>query len=312
MFRKNRIITVISIILGLVFLYYGISFICTMVKGYSQPYLISKLGRFNFMGYTMLASIDGLVCLVIILFFCFLFTGLKGNLSFLLPVRSVMFLAVFFMLSVVLKKDLKEISNWWSVIATLVNVITLVILIMFQKKQGRTYRELINLEKGKTKGRQIVLMTLLIVFVGMAGMYLAGFICYGVIPYAAPMLIAPIPLWLAVINLFLLPVSTALAEDGLYLGAGVNGIKNKYSAILVPAFFFALQHSFIPVLFDMKYIIYRFLSFLPLTIILSWKYYKEKNPLPIMIGHGIIDVFTVLQILATSAIPGFYDMMCGM
>lgn len=312
MFRKNRIITVISIILGLVFLYYGISFICTMVKGYSQPYLISKLGRFNFMGYTMLASIDGLVCLVIILFFCFLFTGLKGNLSFLLPVRSVMFLAVFFMLSVVSKKDLKEISNWWSVIATLVNVITLVILIMFQKKQGRTYRELINLEKGKTKGRQIVLMTLLIVFVGMAGMYLAGFICYGVIPYAAPMLIAPIPLWLAVINFFLLPVSTALAEDGLYLGAGVNGIKNKYFAILVPAFFFALQHSFIPVLFDMKYIIYRFLSFLPLTIILVWKYYKERNPLPIMIGHGIIDVFTVLQILATSAIPGFYDMMCGM
>jgi membrane protease YdiL (CAAX protease family) len=126
------------------------------------------------------------------------------------------------------------------------------------------------------------------------------------------MMIAPIPLWLAVVNVFILPVTTAFAEDGLYLGCGVNQIKNKYIAVLVPAFFFALQHSFIPTLFDMQYIIYRFLSFLPLTIILCWYYYKKKNPLPIMVGHTIIDVITVMQILATSAVPGLYEMMCSL
>jgi hypothetical protein len=31
-----------------------------------------------------------------------------------------------------------------------------------------------------------------------------------------------------------------------------------------------------------------------------------------MIGHAIIDVATVMQILATSAIPGLYDKMCAM
>ena len=82
-----------------------------------------------------------------------------------------------------------------------------------------------------------------------------------------------------------------------------------YSSLLIPAFFFALQHSFIPTLFDVRYIIYRFLSFLPLTIILCHNYYKKRNPLPIMIGHAVIDVFTVAQILMTSAIPGFYEMM---
>ncbi len=35
-------------------------------------------------------------------------------------------------------------------------------------------------------------------------------------------------------------------------------------------------------------------------------------PMPIMIGHAIIDVLTAGQILATSAIPGFYDMMTGL
>ena len=93
---------------------------------------------------------------------------------------------------------------------------------------------------------------------------------------------------------------------------GVSQIKNKYAAVLVPAFFFALQHSFIPTLFDFRYIIYRFLSFLSLTIILCHNYYKKRNPLPIMIGHGVIDVATVAQILMTSAVPGFYEMMCTM
>jgi len=68
-------------------------------------------------------------------------------------------------------------------------------------------------------------LSLLIVAVGMLGMYLAGYICYGVIPYAAPMMIAPIPLWLAILNVIVLPTSTAFAEDGLYLGCGLIQLK---------------------------------------------------------------------------------------
>ncbi len=155
-------------------------------------------------------------------------------------------------------------------------------------------------------------MSIVIVSVGMTGMFLAGYICYGIIPYAAPMLIAPIPLWLAIMNIILLPISTAFAEEGLYLGCGVNRIKNKYMAIIIPALFFALQHSFIPTLLDFQYVTYRFLSFLPLTIILCWHYHKKRNPLPIMVGHTIIDVATVMQIFATSVVPGLYETMCAM
>ncbi len=236
---------------------------------------------------------------------------MNKKLPFLLPFRCIIFLLIFMIGSLVTGKEFDEISNIWSIVASAVNIVTILLLTLLTKKNGG-YAKLINYEKGKTKPKQIVGMIFLVVLVGMGGMYLSGFICYGVIPYAAPMMIAPIPLWLAIINVFLLPVSTAIAEDGLYLGCGVNQIKNKYAAILVPAFFFALQHSFIPVLFDFRYIIYRFLSFLPLTIILCHNYYKKRNPLPIMVGHAVIDVATVAQILMTSAIPGFYEMMCEM
>lgn len=236
----------------------------------------------------------------------------KKFLPVLLPLRCVVFILVFVLGAKFTSKELNEISNWWSVVASVVNIATILLLCFVANKIGMNYFELINLKKGKSSAKQIVLVSILIIVVGMAGMYLAGYLCYGVIPYAAPMMIAPIPLWLAVINIAVLPVTTAFAEEGLYLGCGVNCIKNKYLAIFVPAFFFALQHSFIPTLADFTYIVYRFISFLPLTIILCWYYYKKRNPLPIMVGHALIDVATVMQIFATSLVPGLYETMCSL
>lgn len=236
----------------------------------------------------------------------------KKYAALLLPMRSLVFALVFVLASLITGKALADISNIWSAADSIINILTILLLIFFAKKCGKSYGGLINYEKGKTKPKEVILVSIMILLVGMAGMYLAGFICYGVIPYAAPMMIAPIAKPLAIINAFVLPISTAFAEDGLYLGAGVGSIKNKYAAVIFPAFFFALQHSFIPTLFDARYMLYRFLSFLPLTVILCICYYKKRNLVPILIGHAIIDVATVMQIIATSFIPGFYDMMCGL
>ena len=228
-----------------------------------------------------------------------------------MPLRSLVFIVVFVLISVIASKELQDISNTWSVVASAVNIITIIALIFMTKNDGG-FKKLINYEKGRTTPKQAIGMSILIVCLGMGGMFLAGFICCGIIPYAPPMMIAPVPVPLAVINLILLPVSTALAEDSIYLGCGVNTIKNRYLSVILPSFFFALQHSFIPTLPDARYMVYRFLSFLPLTIVLCIIYRKQRNPMPIMIGHAIIDLLTAGQILATSAIPGFYDMMTGL
>ena len=229
----------------------------------------------------------------------------------LLPLRSLVFIAVFIVISMITGRRLADISNTWSVVASVVNIITLASLIFITRSDGGL-KKLLNYEKGKTTPKQAVGMSVLILCLGMGGMYLAGFLCYGKIPYAPPMMIAPIPIPLAVINLILLPISTAIAENSIYLGCGVNTIKNRYLSVILPSFFFALQHSFIPTLPDARYMVYRFLSFLPLTIILCIIYRKNRNPMPILIGHAIIDLMTAGQILATSAIPGFYDMMTSL
>lgn len=235
-----------------------------------------------------------------------------NKLLFLLPIRSILFILIFVIGASITNQEVGNISNWWSIVATVVNIVIIIVLVIIAKIKKTSYGKLINYEKGKTKTSQIVFISLLVLMLGTGGMCLAGYLCYGIIPYLAPMMIAPIPMILAFVNIILLPLTVPFAEDGLYLGCGVNQIKNKYLAVIIPAFFYALQHCFIPTLLDGKFMLYRFLSFLPLTLILCFYYYKKKNPVPIMVGHALIEVASVMMIVATSIDPGLYQMMCNM
>ena len=235
-----------------------------------------------------------------------------NKLKYLLPIRCIMFIFIFVFGSIITKKNLNDISSWWSIVASIVNIITIIILILICKKMNITYSKLINYEKGKTSIKQIILITIIVLIFASIGMNLAGFICYGVIPYAAPMMAKPIPVVLAIMNFIILPITVPFAEDALYLGVGINSFKNKYKAIIIPAFFYALQHSFIPTLLDGKFIIYRFLCFLPLTIIFCIYYYKKRNPVPIMIGHTIVEMASVILILVTSVSPEIYQTWINM
>ena len=152
---------------------------------------------------------------------------------YLLPFRSVIFFLIFVIGASIVNRDISDISNWWSVSATVVNIVTILLTVKAAHRNNSTYRELINYQKGKTTVGRIAAVSAVILLVGMSGMFLAGLLCYRKLPYTAPMMIAPIPVVLAVINLPLLPVTTALAEDGLYLGCGVNHIGNKTAEIVL-------------------------------------------------------------------------------
>ena len=233
-----------------------------------------------------------------------------GTYQYLLPVRSILFLLIFWVFAFITDRKVGEISDYWSVIAVYVNIVIIAVLVILTKKDNSNYLALINYRKGQTGIKKTIITSAILAAIGMSGMYLSGLICYGsLMPAVSLKMIAPIPKPLAVINIILLPVTTTFAEDGLYLGGGVGHIKNKYLAIIIPAFFYALQHCFIPTLFDIKYMIYRFVSFLPLTVIFCIYFRNKKEPLPIMISHTLLDFATAISIFATSLIPGAYEKM---
>lgn len=220
-----------------------------------------------------------------------------------LPMRCLLFFTVFSICSLITRRNLTELTHWWSILASVINVITIVILWFICKSEKKTYRELLHYRKKQGSILKGALFIAIMLLLGIGGMYAAGGLCYGEFPYFAPMLIAPVPPYLAILNIFILPLTTTIAEDGIYLGCGVNSFTSKWAAVLLPAFFYALQHSFIPTIVDVKFITYRFLSFLPLTIWICYRYYKGASISYIMTGHWILNVATTIQIAITSFYP---------
>ena len=74
-----------------------------------------------------------------------------SKLKYLLPIRSIMFILIFVIGSIIVNKDVSDISNWWSIVATIVNILTIILLVLITKKIKSNYSKLINYEKGKTK-----------------------------------------------------------------------------------------------------------------------------------------------------------------
>lgn len=239
--------------------------------------------------------------------------GYKSSFALLLPLRCVMFIAIFAVGAAAAGKSLRETSSWWSLVASCVNVVTIIVLFAAAKSAKMSYSEMIGLRRGARSVKKTIGLIFVFILVGMGGMYLSGLVCYGkMMPHVTVDIAAPIPLALAVINLIVLPATVGFAEDGLYLGLGVNSIKNKYAAVIVPAFFYALQHCFIPMIPDARYMAYRFFSFLPLTVLFCIYYRKKKDPVPIIAAHAILDLATGVTILAASASSEVYRKMCEM
>ena len=86
----------------------------------------------------------------------------NSKLKYLLPIRCIMFILIFVIGSIVTKQNMSDISNWWSIVATAVNIVTILILILVTKKMKSNYWNLINYEKGKTKIKQVIIISLIV------------------------------------------------------------------------------------------------------------------------------------------------------
>lgn len=227
---------------------------------------------------------------------------MKKILPWILPLfRTGLFFMGGWIFIIVTKQTYEQAMNWWSLLCTLFNLITIFVLMLVCRYEGIKFKSLYHKNGKKLKFKSTFIFTILMLMIGVGGMLTFSFIFYKGLP---EFLILPIPIWIAVINLFLLPISIVFAELPLYFGYALDRINQQTGkpvvAIIYTVFFYALQHSFIPLLFDYKYMIFRFLSFLPLMIFLGISYYRHKNIKEMMVGHGIMDLSTGMQILIMS------------
>lgn len=82
MFMKSKIVrSILCVILGLIGLYTGVSCAATLHKAAAQPYLVSGAVRLNFMGYYMMAALNGVICVASIFVLVWLLIRMKKSKS---------------------------------------------------------------------------------------------------------------------------------------------------------------------------------------------------------------------------------------
>ncbi len=233
---------------------------------------------------------------------------MKRLLPYTLPIfRSVIFIVGGLIFAILTHQSLEQASRWWSVLCSLFNVATIFVLMVVCKIEGITYASFMNNQKERLSIKMILGTVLLMLLIGIGGMLAFGLVFYGSVP---TILIQPIPVWIALINTVVLPITIVLAEMPLYFGYAYNKIEehtgNKYFAFGYTIFFYALQHSFIPLLLNWRYMAYRFLSFLPLMLVLGILYDRRRKLSTLMIGHGVMDLATGVQIVIASIWPTLF------
>ena len=218
----------------------------------------------------------------------------KNKYLLLLPLRSIIFMMIFLITALLTKKSVEEISIYWTIIVVICNLLTIGVLLLLCKKEKITYLELIGFKKSKVK--TILLIGVVIAIIDAIGAFLFELVFHDVATSSSEILMHSLPIWLVVVDLILLPITSTIAEEGLYLGVGVNKLDNIYLAIL----FYAMQHCFFPMILNYRYFIYRFIVFMPSIIFMCIYYKKKKEILPIMFEHFVVNLVTIVQILLIS------------
>lgn len=237
-------------------------------------------------------------------------TRLKGSVVFSLLMRTLLFLVFglifvgWFALSGS-EHPLKEAERWWPFQAILANAATFIILRHFIHREGGTYRSLFNVQKSRIGKDLRQFAWLLVVGFILGGIPLFAF-SYLILGTATPpdLMFQPLPLWAAFIALIVFPLSNGLVETPTYIGYALPRLRaaagKLWPALIVAGLALAFQHVALPLVVDVPYMLWRFVSFIPLAIGLGFIFSRTKKLFPIALAHFVMDLQLAIQLFLNS------------
>ena len=201
----------------------------------------------------------------------------------------------------------RDASGYWLITATLTNLVVIYWIVVQLKKEGLRYFEVFRFYPGQVKKDLLFLLAVLLISGPVAFLpnTEGAKLIFGNAQAATELLITPIPLWVAWIGLIFFPITIAFAEVPLYFGYIKPRIevltKKTWLAIALPVFFLALQHCTLPLILDGRFILWRFIMFLPFALLLGLVLHWRPRLMPyIMIIHAIMDFATAYLVLSVS------------
>jgi hypothetical protein len=198
----------------------------------------------------------------------------------------------------------KASEKYWLLSATLTNIISITLLYILFKREGKNYLHIFSFSKAKIK--KDIFIFIGITFVAIPIIFAPGYflskMLWGDPNVPTVLMFTPLENWLVYIFLIAFPVSIAFAELATYfvyiMGKLKAQLKVKCFAVLLPIVFLSIQHCTLPFIPDLNFILYRALVFLPFAILIGVSIYSRPSLFVYFaILHGIMDFGTALMYL---------------
>ena len=195
-------------------------------------------------------------------------------------------------------------APWWTVYGTLVDVGCLLLMAHFTRREGIGLRDLIGRIRLRW-GRDILVSAgcfLLIFPFFWVGSVLSNKVVFGSAPpdlYPGFVMARALPRWAAIYSLCVWWIIWSATEEMTYQGYALVRIRalSRHWWIAVPmvAFWWALQHSFLPLIPNWHYVAWQFLTFLPGVVAFTLIYARIQRLPPFILAHWPMDVLAVLM-----------------
>lgn len=192
----------------------------------------------------------------------------------------------------------REAGAWLPVYGTLVDAGCLGLLWRFTRREGIRLPDLIGFRRYRF-GRDVLLglvlipFSLLFIFGGVA---ISSLLVFG--SAGGPQFSEPLPLAATLYALTVWPLVWGFTEQMTYNGYVVPRLQvlagGTSAAVAVVAFFWALQHAFMPLTFDPAFMLHRLLSSIPHSVFAILVFLRLRRILPLAIAHWLLDAASVL------------------
>ncbi len=192
-----------------------------------------------------------------------------------------------------------DAEPWLPVYGTLIDAGCLALLWRLTRREGIGLFDLVGFERARLVRDALLgfaLIPVSLIFI-LGGVYAAGWIVYGTL--TPPYLFGGLPLPAALYGVLVWPFIWGLTEQMTYNGYLVSRFqvvcRSTSVAIAVVAFAWSLQHVFMPLTFDAKFMAFRLLSSAPNTVFQTLLYLRLRRLVPFAIAHALMDGASVLM-----------------
>lgn len=198
-------------------------------------------------------------------------------------------------------------ADWWPLGVTLVNLICLALMVFRMAGEGNNYWTFFRIQRQHVKADLLALVGILIIAgpVSYLPNILLANALFGDAQGALDLFIRPLPYWAAVVSILLFPITQGLVELPLYFLYVMprlqrQGVSHAW-ALTLAAIMLSLQHMAMPFLFDLRFLTWRALMFLPFAFLLGFVLQWRPRLLPYLaIVHVMLDLATAALLLSVA------------